>query len=103
MTIANIPHIAVDDKGIARIAGKHTRVIDIILDRRANSWGPEQIQHQHPQLSLAQIYAAFAYYYDHQAEIDKAIERELHDIDNFRAQTGPSPVAKRLRDAGKLP
>ena len=102
MTVATIAHIVVDDKGVARIAGSRSRVIDVVLDKRANGWGPEEIRAQHPHLSLAQIHAAFAYYYDHQSDIDAAIDRELREVDALRAQAGDSPVAKRLRDAGKL-
>lgn len=102
MTVASISHIVLDEKGVARVAGSRSRVIDIVLDKRANGWTPEQIREQHPHLSLSQIHAAFAYYYDHQAEIDAKIERELREVDELMAAAGESPVAKRLREAGKL-
>ncbi len=50
----------------------------------------EQIQTMLPHLTLAQIYDAFSYYYDHQAEIDKILERR--DLSAERAQVLQSRV-----------
>jgi uncharacterized protein (DUF433 family) len=95
-------HIEIDDRGIARLAGSRSRVIDVVLDRRAYGWTPEEIREQHPHLSLAQIHAAFAYYYARQAELDADIERRFAEVEALRAAAGESPVAKRLRAEGKL-
>lgn len=102
MTAVMDGYIVVDDRGVARIAGSRSRVVDVVLDRRAYGWTPEQIHEQHPHLSLAQIHAAFAYYYGRQAEFDALIERQLREVDAMRAAAGESPVAKRLRAEGKL-
>jgi uncharacterized protein (DUF433 family) len=96
-------HITIDDRGIARIGGTRSRVVDVVLDRRVNGWGPEEIHEQYPHLSLARIHAAFAYYYDHQAELDEKIERERQFADEMRKAAGESPVVKRLCAEGKLP
>ena len=68
-----------------------------------NEWSPEAIHIQHPDLSLAQIHAALAYYYDHKAEFDAEIERQLRDVATLTAQAGESPVRHRLRKAGLMP
>ena len=52
------PHIAVDEAGTATIAGTTTTVIEVALDRIAHHWDADEIQRQHPHLSLSQIYAA---------------------------------------------
>jgi hypothetical protein len=52
---------------------------------------------------LAQIHAAFAYYYDHQAEIDAEIQEGLEEVDAMRAQAEESPFVKRMRALGRLP
>ena len=70
MTVAAISHIVIDDNGVAKVAGKRTRVIDIVLDTQAYGLSPDQIREQHPDLTLAQIYAALAYYHDHKRELD---------------------------------
>jgi hypothetical protein len=38
---------------------------------------PEELVRRFPHLTLAQIYDALSYYYDHQAEIDAEIEKNL--------------------------
>ena len=63
-------HIRVDDAGVAWVEDTRVKVIEIALDKIAFGWTPDQMHEQHPNLSLAQIHAALAYYYDHQAELD---------------------------------
>ena len=96
-------YVVVDGGGVARIAGSRCRVIDLVLDRRAYGWTPEQIHEQYPHLSMAAIHAGFSYYYDHQAELDTEIERRLREVDAAREAAGESPLVAKLRAAGKLP
>jgi uncharacterized protein (DUF433 family) len=58
-------HIEIDERGVPWIAGANIKVIEVALDRIAEGWSPEEIYFQHPHLSMAQIYSALAYYYDH--------------------------------------
>jgi uncharacterized protein (DUF433 family) len=102
MAVASIKHIDVDDNGIARIVGKRTKVIQIVMDKMANDWNPEEIRAEYSHLSLAEIHAAFAYYYDHQAELDLQIERDVKEADARSAAQGESDVVEKLRDAGQL-
>lgn len=103
MTTTLSGHIEVDDQGIARIAHSRIKVIHLVMEKSANGWGPEEMQTNFPHLSLAAVYAAFTYYYDHQAECDAQIEASVKFAEKMRAQAGPSPVAARLRAEGKLP
>ena len=103
MTVASIEHIEVDNSGTARIVGQRTKVIQIVMDKMANGWSPEEIQSQYPHLSLAQIHAALAYYYDHQAQLDAQIQRDLQHAEQMRDQAEPSPIVQKLRSMGKLP
>jgi len=97
------PHIHLDERGVAWIDDTNVKVVEVVLDKRAYDWNPEEIHEQHPGLSLAQIYAALSYYYDHQQAIDAYIEQQLKWVESLAAQTGDSPVRKRLRALGKLP
>ncbi|HJT32900.1 MAG TPA: DUF433 domain-containing protein [Pirellulales bacterium] len=60
-------------------------------------WGPEEIQAEHPHLSLADVHAALAFYYDHQAQLDAQIEQDQKDAEALWAAAGESPVARRLK------
>jgi uncharacterized protein (DUF433 family) len=102
MTVATISHIVIDDRGIARISGSRIRVVDIVLDKQAQGWSPEEIQQQHPHLSLAQVHAALAYYYDHKAELDAKIQRDFEEVERMRKEAGEPPFVTRLRAEGKL-
>src|SRR5436305_1058634 len=86
-----------DSDGRVWIEGANTKVIQIAIDRIAHDWSAEEIQAQHPHLSLAQIYAAFSYYYDHKLEMDQEIERLTRESERLRAQAGPSKAEQRLR------
>lgn len=95
-------HIQLDDRGVAWIDATNTKVIEVALDRVAHGWSPEEIHFQHPHLSLAQIHAALAYYYDHQLEMDQKIECSSKEAERLRSQAAESPIRKRLREMGKL-
>jgi uncharacterized protein (DUF433 family) len=103
MANVSCEHIVLDDNGIARIAGSRIKVNQLVLCKLLNGWGPEEIKTQYPHLSLAEIHAAFAYYYDHQTEIETEIERESKMADELEEQLSPSPTAAKLRAMGKLP
>jgi uncharacterized protein (DUF433 family) len=103
MAIVTSAHIDVDENGVARIAGLRTKVIQVVMDKMAHGWGPEEIQANYPHLSLAQVHAAFAYYYDHQEDCDTQIAASVAYVDQMRAAARASPVVEKLRKAGKLP
>ena len=102
MSIAPIQHREIDENGVARIAGTRTKVIQIAMDKRFYGWGPEQMQAEHPHLTLADVHAALAFYYDHQAQLDAEIEQDQKDAAALRATAGESPVARRLKAEGPL-
>ncbi len=90
-------HITLNEKNQAIIGGTKTKVIDLVLDKIAYGWSPEELQYQHPHLTLGQIYSALAYYADHQEKLDKEIEVQLKEVDRLRESTRPSPLIKRLK------
>lgn len=59
--------------GLAWIDDSNIKVIEVILEH-IQGQSPGQIHENYPHLSLAQIYAAIAYYYDHMQEIDTLIQ-----------------------------
>ena len=102
MAMATAPHIMRDDRGVAWIDETNVKVIEVVLDRLAHGWSPEEIHFQHPGLSLAQIYAALTYYYDNQAELDSEIARPQDEVRRLREHAGESPLVVRLRALGLL-
>ncbi|MCY3022716.1 MAG: DUF433 domain-containing protein [Planctomycetota bacterium] len=103
LATAERTHIRVDRKGRAWIKGTPYKVLDIAIDHVVHGFSPEEIHFQHyGEPSLAQIHAALSYYYDHQAELDGQLEREVRGFEALRAKAGQSPVVKRLRAGGKF-
>jgi uncharacterized protein (DUF433 family) len=78
--------IEIDEKGVPWISGANTKVVEVVLDKMAYGWSPEEMHRQHPHLSMAQIHAALSYYYEHQDEVDADIERRNRFVEEMRAQ-----------------
>lgn len=95
-------HIELDEQGVAWIAGTKVKVIEVALDKLAHGSSPEEMHFQYPHLSLAQIHAALAYYYDHQAELDAEIQRRWLEVNELAAREADSPLRRRLRELKKL-
>ena len=96
-----VTHIHLDEHGVAWIDNTKIKVIEVVLDKLAHGSSPEEIHFQYPHLSLAQIHAAFVYYYDHQAELDAEIQRRWEEVNALAAQEAESPLRKRLRMLGQ--
>ncbi len=90
-------HVVVDDHGVPWIEDANMKVIELVLDQQAYGGTPDQLQEQHPYLTFGQIYSAFAYYWDHKAELDADIERRLQRIEQLRRESQPSPLVERLK------
>lgn len=104
MTAVVETHIWLDQRGIPWIDNTNVKVIEVVLDQTGQGLTPDQIYEAHDgYLSRAQIHAALAYYYDHQAEIDAEIERQIREVDELRKQSLNSPLRQKLRDLGKIP
>ena len=91
-----ISSIEVDQRGVAWLVGANTKVIEVVMDKLAHGWSPEEIHFQHPHLSLAQIHAAFAYYYDHQDEMDREILRQTEEVEGLARHSASSPLRQKL-------
>lgn len=101
MTPVTRTHVYLDDEGRAWIDDTNVKVLEVVLDKVAYGWSAEEIHVQHDRyLSLAQIDAALAYYYDHQAEFDDQIERDDREVELLRQQSLDSPVRQKLRAKG---
>lgn len=91
MTATSITQIELDREGVAWIGGTKVKVLEVVLDKLAYGWSPEEIHFQHLNLSLAQIHGALTYYYEHQEEVDAQIAARLCEADRL-AQQMSDPV-----------
>ncbi|MBI3698465.1 MAG: DUF433 domain-containing protein [Acidobacteria bacterium] len=89
-------HIEIDEQGVAWITGTNIKVIEVVLDKLAYDWSPEETHFQHPNLSLAQIHGALAYYYENQERLDTEIERRRREVEVLAAESADSPLRKKL-------
>jgi uncharacterized protein (DUF433 family) len=81
--------------GKPRLAGSRITVTDIVMMHLKLGQSVDEIATEY-NLPLAGIYAALAYYYDHQAEID----RQMAEDEAFAAafqQQNPSKLQAKLR------
>ncbi len=95
-------HIVLDENGVPIIAGTNMKVIELVLEKMAYGWSPEELHLQHPYLTLGQIYSALAYYWDHREELDQDIERRLKRVDRIQKSIPTSPLIDRLRTEGLI-
>lgn len=93
--------IEIDDQGVAWITGANTKVIEVVLDKLAYGWSPEEMHFQHPHLSLAQIHAALSYYYEHQEQLDSEIARRRKEVEKMAAESAGSPLRLKLLNLRK--
>jgi uncharacterized protein (DUF433 family) len=81
-----VSHIQVDAEGVAWISGAHVRVREVVLEKSVHGLSPEEIHFQYPHLSLAQVHSALAYYYDHQEQIDREIQKSTDRVASLRRE-----------------
>ncbi len=72
--------------GRARIDGHRIRVQDVAIEYEWQGLSPEEIFHEHPGLTLAQVHAALAYYYDHRDEILAEIKADDAAVEEFKTK-----------------
>jgi len=95
-------HIIVNEAGSPVISGTTMKVVELVLEKNAYGWSPEELHFQHPYLTLGQIYSALAYYWDHRDELDKDIERRIEFVDSVQRSMKPTPLVARLKAKGLI-
>ena len=94
-----IEHIAIDPdycSGKPRIAGTRIPVATIAQMYLEMGESLEDIAKEYD-LSLASVYAAMAYYYDHREEIDRHTAESAALVEEMKRNSSPSPLQERLR------
>ena len=91
-------HIAVTPGilgGKPHIAGHRISIQDVAIRHEWLGWSADEIASQYG-LTLADVYAALAYYYDHREEIDASIREGQAFVEALRKQS-PSVIEQKLR------
>src|SRR5436309_5536185 len=81
--------------GRACIAGHRIRVMDIVVWHELRGHCPEEIVYNFPGITLADVYAALAYYHDNRAEIEADFRHEQEVAEALRHQF-PSRLQEKL-------
>jgi uncharacterized protein (DUF433 family) len=80
----------------AYIAGTRVRVQDIYAMAELQGQSPDEIVRSLPHLSLAQVHAALAYYFDHRESILDEVRQDGEFARTIKAMTGPGPLEAKL-------
>ena len=98
------PHIVFDEEGAPMIHGTTLKVIELVVEKLAYGWSPEELYFQHPYLTLGQVHATLAYYWDHADELDKEIAERLKKVEELQgeAKRRQSSLVARLKAKGAL-
>ena len=95
-------HIVLDEKGVPVIEGTTMKVIQLVVEKLAYGWSPEELHFQHPSLTPGQVHAALSYYWDHAEELDREIAERLKAVDDLRTRRGSSSLIARFKARGLL-
>ena len=85
--------------GKPRIAGHRIRVQDVVVWHESMGMSPDDIVAQYPQLTLADIHAALAYYFDHVEEIREQMASGRRFAEELEKKT-VSKVTEKLKEQG---
>lgn len=70
--MTEIVHDEEHSGGAPTIAGTGIRVVDVATAYDSSGYEPDEITQLYPALSLADVHAALAYYYDHADEFSSS-------------------------------
>ncbi len=80
----------------ARIVGSRIRVVDIVEWHERQRMSPFEIVHEYPTITIADVYAALAYYWDNRGEIELKMAEDQRFVEEFMRQH-PSRLQEKLQ------
>ena len=80
------------------VAGTRIRVQDVFVWHELQGQTADEIVSRFPQLTMADVYAALAYYWDHRDEIQRDMQAEADLVIRLRQQSD-SGLAEKLASA----
>jgi uncharacterized protein (DUF433 family) len=79
--------------GRPRIDGHRIQVEDVAIWHERMGMSPDEIVSEYPSITLADVHAALAYYYENRERIDSDIEAGKRYAVEMKAKSGPRPSA----------
>src|SRR5580693_1854022 len=83
--------------GRPRIDGHRITVADVAIWHERMGLSPDEIVSSHPSVSLSDVHAALAYYFEHRERIDADILEGERFVAEMKAKAPPSLVQQKLR------
>ena len=76
--------------GRPRIDGHRIQVEDVAIWHERMGMSPDEIVSEYPSITLADVHAALAYYYENRERIDADIDAAKRYAEEMKAKSGPS-------------
>jgi uncharacterized protein (DUF433 family) len=89
--------------GKPRIANTRIRVQDIYVWHELRGQTPEEIVADFPQLSLANVHAALAFYFDNRELIHQEMKEAEELVEAMKARSGPGLIERLRGEIGSDP
>ncbi len=83
--------------GRPRIDGHRIQVEDVAIWHERMGMSADQIVSEYPSITLADVHAALAYYYENRERIDADIDAAKRYADEMRVKAGASHLEDKLR------
>jgi uncharacterized protein (DUF433 family) len=82
--------------GRPRIDGHRIKVEDVAIWHERMAMSPDEIVSAYPTLTLSEVHAALAYYYENREQIDADILEGQRFVEEMRAKAPPSLLKQKL-------
>ncbi len=83
--------------GRPRIDGHRITAEDVAIWHERMGMSPDEIVSAHPSITLSDVHAALAYYFEHRERIDADIREGERFVQEMKAKAPPSLVQEKLR------
>lgn len=83
--------------GRPRIDGHRITVEDVAVWHERLGQSPDEIVSAHPSITLSDVHAALAYYYENREQIDADIREGERFVAELKAKSGPPVLQEKLR------
>ena len=97
LTAESFTHVHRDASGTAWIDDTGVKVIQVVQDHLGHGWSADVIHENYPHLSLAQIHASLAWFFDHEEDMEREIAAREASVRQILAGAGEGRVQRRLR------